>query len=290
MKRPAVIVGGAVICAIATGSCPVLTSCGVLRSATAAWRRAVRHLVIASAVSIGVWGMSSAAARQACDPSLEPIPDTVGYSSRKGDARCEGFYVRPIAGGALEVVSLTVGRLRFDPAKTDALLIGLPDLVQGAPSEVYVRATALPLRTYYRMDATLAPGTPLHWPTNAVLRPQKLDGSRLGILGWVGEGKQRLFVPLIVRDEREPATAGEAQLVLLAASPLDHVMWRERSSGSDAPGGWRELAAKGLEPGERVTLTLPPGNGPELSVEIMAQPRNSDDWEPHQLRIARPRR
>src|SRR3954465_3033639 len=45
--------------------------------------------------------------------SVQPIPGAVGYQSRSGDVRCEGFYQSPVAATALELLSLTLGPIEY---------------------------------------------------------------------------------------------------------------------------------------------------------------------------------
>src|SRR5688572_24125356 len=117
--------------------------------------------------------LSVAAAQTAsprCDTSLRAIADATGYRARAGDPRCEGVFESPVSVTELEVVSVTVGALSFDIDVHHEVVVAPPDLKGLNAKAVNVRAVALPLRTYYRMDAVLAPGEIFHWPLAAVVR------------------------------------------------------------------------------------------------------------------------
>src|SRR4051812_38199942 len=72
--------------------------------------------------SSGVWAQGIRCA--AVNPDSGPL----GYRERGGDPRCEGLYRSPVAGAALELLSLTSGPIDFSLGPDAVLYIASPDL------------------------------------------------------------------------------------------------------------------------------------------------------------------
>ena len=137
-------------------------------------------LLLAIVVS-ALWSMPS---------ELIPAKGELGYKQRNN--RKEGFYEKS-TGGNLHVVSLLYGTLRFDWNPGVVLEILPPANLKRM---VKVRAGAIPLKTYYRMDGTIPPKGNLTWPIGDVVYKAGLKADMIGVFGWIGSENQKTFVPL----------------------------------------------------------------------------------------------
>ncbi len=219
-----------------------------------------------------------------CDASLIPTSGSLGYRSRDGDRRCEGLYASEVSSDdSLQLASITIGGLRFDPDGPQKLVLTLPDLP--AQDAVIVRARSLPLHTYYRMDALLAPGLSLDWPLDEVVLPAGLQSRQIGITGrmpWNGGG---LWVPLIVTPPSASPADRRAELIFRSPFDLREVYWRERSSGG--PEASWQLIDEDVWAGSPVRLQLPASSGPSraISLQIAALTGHDGRWRHRELQI-----
>jgi hypothetical protein len=252
------------------------------------------HLLrLCTAIVLGVLCLTNAWAQTpatTCDDRLRAVAGNQGYQARKTTPRCEGMYESPVRAINLEVVSLLFGKLAFDVEHDDGLVISAraaPGLIDG---DIHVRAVALPLKTYYRMDASIAPGGQLQWPIRDVLRPEGLRHDRIGVFGWVGDQADIALVPLVVRTEAANVSAGDiAELRLRTPVDLERVRWRVRSDdGTVADATWTPLAIPSVRGGETFAVRLPAGPAAKLRVDFSAKRPNMDQPLTISLRIIKP--
>jgi hypothetical protein len=124
-------------------------------------------------------------------PDLAPDNGPLGFRRRTHGDRCEGFYKGNVSGEALSVAYLMSGRL---PAGSEVEVRSVASNL-----EINVRAIALPLGTYYRMEGIVGPKTILRWPLSEVVQAsQNLKGTDLGLYGWFGNAARSI-------DRAEPA-------------------------------------------------------------------------------------
>ena len=230
-------------------------------------------------------------AGKSCDRTLTPFPGSqLGYKPLTN--RCEGFYVSRVSSGSLEVVSLTRGRLDYEWRADVVLEVTAP---AAADRPINIRAVAIPLKTYYRMDSELPPGEKLIWPLRDILHPGKLTADRVGVFGWTGDRGDKEFFPVRVRQiaPLEDQTGQEADVVTLvvrSSVDVDSFLWRMSERDGDrclAFGGWQKILQAPRHAGAPVMIQLPEGeNSAEgLCVEVAAKERQSDDWLKLSLRI-----
>jgi hypothetical protein len=193
--------------------------------------------------------------------------------------RCEGFFKSNVAGEALTVAFVISGQL---PDATYVEVTGA-----GPKREIYVRAVALPLGTYYRMDAIVAPAKPLRWPLSEVVRASKsLKSTDLGLYGWYGDPGKPTYVPVRATVPGSPPAAEPSlRLGVRASVALDLVTYSIADDESCHFGGkaWVRLAAN-VRSGAVLTLPLP-GDRPALCVGFRAKLTNSNQPEPLTVRI-----
>jgi hypothetical protein len=227
-----------------------------------------------------------------CDPVLAPFPGSdLGYASHGN--RCEGFYVANVSSESLEVVSVLQGTLLFDWKPDVVLQVSAPNFTQGT---VNVRAVAIPLKTYYRMDGTVSPEQSMQWPIEDVVFPGKLTAQRLGVYGWVGSENDKTFVPLRVTQKEGSKSVPSQEntyLILRSSVDVDTVLWRystvQRNRCSKF-GEWQEQNAAPVNAGWPVTITLPKLSVKkgDLCLEIAAKEKDNDEWLKLRMRIWRP--
>ena len=133
-----------------------------------------------------------------CDPHLpQPANDPSGYRLR-GD-RCEGIYIREVAGSsAVLLVSLTRSALDYDLKSGKDLAIDWHSPSNQGP--IRLRGVGLRQRLYYQMDTVCPVGaTSYTWKTG-VLANLNLKPDELGLLGWVstpvGPQTRDVYLPL----------------------------------------------------------------------------------------------
>jgi hypothetical protein len=230
-------------------------------------------------------------AGKSCDGTLTPFPGSqLGYKPLTN--RCEGFYVSKVSSGSLEVVSLTRGRLDYEWRADVVLEVTAP---AAADRPINIRAVAIPLKTYYRMDSQLSPGEDLTWPLRDILHPGKLTADRIGVFGWIGDQGDKEFIPVRVRqiaplEDRTDQKADVATLVVRSSVDVDSFLWRVSERDGDrclAYGGWQKILQAPRHAGAPVIIQLPEGDNSaqSLCVEVAAKERQSDDWLKLSLRI-----
>jgi hypothetical protein len=227
-----------------------------------------------------------------CDPVLTPFPGSdLGYASHGN--RCEGFYVANVSSESLEVVAVLQGTLRFDWKPDVVLQVSAPNFTQGT---VNVRAVAIPLKTYYRMDGTVSPIKTMQWPIEDVVFPGQLTARRLGVYGWVGSENNKMFVPLRVTQKDSPKSIlsqEDTYIIFRSSVDVDTVLWRYSTVQDNQCAKyveWQQQDAAPVNAGWPVTITLPqlPGKKGDLCLEIAAKEKDNDEWLKLQTRIWRP--
>jgi len=197
-----------------------------------------------------------------CDPGLLGRATGPDKYERRGD-RCEGLYVREVAGTALAVVSFTTVFDAFDPTAITSLRLDWPAPPGGVTR---LRAVALRPRLYYRMDA-VRPAT-IHsdqWPATFLSR-LKLSREELGVLAWtqskVGSTERDVLLGLRVYATTTSSASGAYRLVVVPGSELKELFVTMVLEGSASPAAF-VLKDKPLGynyyPAERgIVITLPP--------------------------------
>jgi hypothetical protein len=133
---------------------------------------------------------------------VRPTADPLGYKVRTDD-RCEGIYVREVAGsGGFSVVAFTTTGEPFSIQNAKPLVLEWPTV---ADAPVFVRAVSLRRRMYYRMDLRRPAGIArFEWPTD-VLTALKLAAEELGVVAWnesrIGDTAQDVYLPLRITND-----------------------------------------------------------------------------------------
>lgn len=213
-------------------------------------------------------------------------PDGIATGYKNRGNRCEGLYVADVSANNLELISLTQGDIHYRLAPGVVLQVSSSERT----NVLNVRSVAKPPRMYYRMDATLTPGSVLKWPVEDVLLPERLDELRIGIIGSYGSGDAKVFVPLLVEVEGQPRTGATPNDVMLTIRPsfdTEAIKWRSGPFNGDtcaAFGTWRDAAQTSILAGQYTKINLGVLRAAEC-VEVAASSQTSNDWTTMRVRV-----
>lgn len=186
----------------------------------------------------------------------------------------------PISAPGLELVSLLRGRIRYDLQPQTRLIVRAPSSPSSTSRGIHIRAMALPLKTYYRMDATLDESRQIEWPVGEVLFPLGLHQASIGAFGWIETDRSRLFLPLRVTPKGSPSSSSRepVEIGVRTTTTLDRLLWRVAEESQAAqPGRWEPLKGD-FSAGKTVTISLPEGPVGVLVVEVVGQLQGSQEW------------
>ncbi len=223
-------------------------------------------------------------AQAPCDASLTPVTNpSIQYRQRVDDLRCEGFYRAEVSiVGSLDVVGLLQRPLRYGTGNEVLSIRAAPKNQQ-----VLVRGQGIPVKLYYRLDAELAPGGTLRWPTG-LLQRQGIDPQQVGLYGRLVERKD-WYVPLDISGKQPPPV--RPRLLLRAAVDTEEVLWRYAEAAGERCGAmtdWKKLAApSGFAGGEAIPIELPQVKHRRLCLEVAARTRRDGEWLKRLVRIQR---
>lgn len=169
-----------------------------------------------------------------CDPQLPPAQDDPNAYRLRGD-RCEGIYIKQVAGGALRVVSLTESFEDYDPTSGGALVVEWTPFGDGA---VHLRADQVGRpHFYYRMDALRPPGEKsFTWPSG-MLSVFTLKRAEIGVVGWtsvtVGHATRDVYLPLRIRQKGAALASQGYDLEVASGAQLNQVFVSVAAVGED---------------------------------------------------------
>ena len=137
-------------------------------------------------------GIPGLAQNRCAEFDLKPIGGPTGYDWREN--RCEGEFIQNVAGSSdLRLVS-------FGSPIDTAMLTGSAPIKlawKTTDANLRIRAESLKSRHYYRMDAKPGAVGAFQW-TTGILSQFRLKGDEIGLVAWVGAGKENRYVPLEV--------------------------------------------------------------------------------------------
>ena len=226
-----------------------------------------------------------------CDDSgLAPETNTLGYKIREGSIRCEGLYRSPV-GSSLEIVGFRYGNSSLSSERS-ILNVSAPPLKQLAINVLNIRAEAIPLDTYYRLDAVITEDQPLTWPLNEVVIPAGISPDELGIFGWIQKDTGKVLVPVDVYPAGliSPAKVGKKPLTVIVrpAINVDKILWRTFPENSIQRPEWNELERDKYPNGRYLTFVVPDGPTEIIGLELVAKLHKQPGWEdPLEFRIYR---
>lgn len=235
------------------------------------------RLFLLQSLLMAIYLTASTTAQAQCYP-LKATPDELGYRYRSN--RCEGLYDSNVSsGGSLQVVSLLADDLNFTLSPRVVLEVAPASYLQ---TPINVRAVPLPIKTYYRMDASVRAGGTLVWPVADVLYKVRLTPAKLGVYGWYGTESDMTFVPLRVMPSGSTAAAGQIVLGIRATVDINKaVSWRwaafERGECSSY-GGWQNATSTNSNGTNMVRIPISNINNNYICMEVRAKERTTGNW------------
>lgn len=219
-----------------------------------------------------------------CDPALVTFDNSQVAYNKRGN-RCEGTYTSTVSAPGLELVGLTIGKFIYDLKMDEILTITAPF----TDEFLNLRATGIPMKTYYRMDASLSAGEELKWPLKDVIFPKKLSANNIGLVGWTGKGNDKLFVPVLATPKiNNSVTDGKIWIVMRSSADVVQAQWRFATiqNGQTGPlGEWTRCIPAKYSSGNPIKIFLPSSIKGIVYIEIAAKDKRSDQWFKKNFRI-----
>lgn len=188
-----------------------------------------------------------------CYKNVKPTTESEKMMYRMRGNRCEGFYESKISSGSLKIVSVTIGAFRFKNDSKEELYLSpiLKDRM------VRIRALAIPLNTYYRMDAEIEPKSSLRWPVGDVLYHSKLTDKQIGVYGFIFDNDQIQYVPLKVSSTfsyKHDRKDRDIYICLRPYEDVKNVQWciSKKSKDNFCSSKWTKLKKKIYYEGKRI--------------------------------------
>lgn len=190
---------------------------------------------------------------QICDENLKPVEDSlVAYQQR--ETRCEGFYESKIATpDIIELISFTRGSLVYNLSRTDTIKI-TPQTMRDR--RITLQAKAIPLRTYYRMDAIIDSDSTLEWPVADVLYKGEMSSDMIGVTGsYENQYNVRIFIPLKAKSREQPTGDNDDLYVVLRPTiDLDGVYYSIFSYQDSTATDYEALSDHSAPAGATITI------------------------------------
>ena len=210
---------------------------------------------------------------QPCDNSVKPSPNpSLAYKARQN--RCEGFYTAQVGSTSFELLGCTLGEFRFQENQGEVITLEIPG---ATGTGVYnIRATGIPKKLYYRMDAQLTAGKSLNWEvaTSLWLDSRSRYSSNIGLLAFQEKAGSKIYTPVKSKSKLLPAAAGSnaVSLKFRVSRPLGSLRWKIGN-------GPEQDYGKPLPPADQpITLQLPADLGKGLhTVSLIYRVLNTSD-------------
>jgi len=225
-----------------------------------------------------------------CDTDLTPERNMLGYKIRESGNRCEGLYRSPVS-SSLEIVGYRQGNSPLS-SEQNKLIVSAPPLKQLAVKVLNIRAEAIPLDTYYRMDAVVKEDQPLTWPLNEVVIPAGISPDELGIFGWIQQDAGKVLVPVYVYTTSlvSSANIGKKPLTVVVrpAVNVDKILWRTFKENSVERPEWNKPERDEYPNRKFITFVIPAGPTEIIGLELVAHIHKKPGWEdPQEFRLYR---
>jgi hypothetical protein len=219
-----------------------------------------------------------------CDQTLITDNNSQVAYNKRGN-RCEGTYTSQVSAPGLELVGLTIGKLIYDLKQDEIVTISSP-----LTNEIIkIRATGIPMKTYYRMDASLPEGAKLSWPLKDVIFPKRLSANTIGLVGWTGKDNDKFFVPVLATPKINHSVNDRKIWVLMRSSTdVVQAQWRFATiqNGQTGPlGAWTKCIPASYSGGNPIKISLPSSLKGKVYIEIAAKDKMSDQWFKKNFRL-----
>ncbi len=201
-------------------------------------------------------GMSALGGQEVpCDAALLDRARTGPYGYTQRQDRCEGLYVREVAGTALFMASFTAVFEDFNSDAPEAIQISWPsaDNNTSLPNDsLRILARGIKRDLYYQMDTRRARNSNAYiWPAD-LLSALQIKKSDVGVVAWaehsIGEVTRALYVPLHLRQTGLDSATGY-EVIVFPTVRLEEVYITISRVGSDGYATERLMAEEPLNYG-----------------------------------------
>ena len=212
-----------------------------------------------------------------CDPSLIPSKEVPMLAYRERGMRCEGFFEAPSSSpDKLFLVGLSIGAVTYSNREPENLIISA---ARHTNFEVQVRAVGIPNGLYYRMDASLMPGTKLTWPTQEILlkHPQTRDFRNVGIYGYKRTNGITYYLPIKLSTQSQ--NSNTISIAFTSRATIGWVEWEVHRKGDLIASGENDYIG-GVPPGKSLSFYLPNSLSGTYLLSLKSQNYYTGEWLP----------
>jgi hypothetical protein len=208
---------------------------------------------------------------QNCDATLHPIADeNLSYQERGN--RCEGLYKSDVSSGSLKLVGLMQDKLRFRAGTDSVVKLKLQkDPMYGLP--IFVRAQAIPNKTYYQMDASLNPGETLDWHLEDVVHPKGILSRKLSVYAYFKHKEKYFYVPVVATSSSGAAYSNSKVTATFRASVDISVViykWYGKQNQVILEGKIAENQSETIRSGSPIFIPTPVSGKGMLGLHVLA--------------------
>lgn len=194
-------------------------------------------------------------AQDGCNPNITPSEKSKFKYKKRGN-RCEGFYKSPVTEPSLDVVGVLRGKFKYKIDEKEVITLSVPDVTY---DRLTVQAQALPLNTYYLMNATLRSGEKLVWPVKDVLFPSAVPSRNISVYGYIERQDSIIYIPLHAHSKMVKATnVDRIRVVLRATVDIEKVLYRWETSDTRKKHDW-EWILRQISAGTKIYIPAPVG-------------------------------
>lgn len=213
-----------------------------------------------------------------CDNTLRPSDNPAITYQIRGN-RCEGVYVAKVGAPSLDLVGFTVGEFSYKLDKSEIIKIE-----NRFSSNIFIRASAIPLNTYYRMDASIDKNKIFNWEIKDVLYPLNIPSNALGVYGWSGTEQEKLFWPVKPVSSVTSQTDNKLYLIIRTSSKLMEVRYRYAEKGGYFS-TYESVKGQG-KGGQGIVIVLPETLKGDYTIEVAAMLESKAEWVKNQYQLS----
>lgn len=211
-----------------------------------------------------------------CDTSLNPDGNPkIAYKFRGN--RCEGAYTAQVGAPSLEIISFTIGKFIYKLESSERIVIN-----NLSGNNLLIRASAIPINTYYRMDASLEPNQTFLWEIKDILLDLNIPSNSLGVYGWTGTESNKLFFPVKPVTSISNASDSRFYLLLRPGSNVMEVQYRYAKSGHTFSGYQNSNGTSG----KLISIVLPENLHGQYTIEVAAKLESGNGWVVNQYQLS----
>jgi hypothetical protein len=211
-----------------------------------------------------------------CDQSIEAVDLSERAYKDRGN-RCEGFYRSEVGANRMDLLGVLKGMLVYELDTAEVIELSVASSISRTVS---IRAQAVPLKMYYRMDARLNPGDLLKWPVREVLLPDSISYEHISVFGSYSEGSNDIYVPVISRARSNTiANDNILRFVFRPTVNIENIKFNYFIYSSGETIGWLQNLRGSCLAGRPLMIELESAPAEKLRLTVAALVQGSqDEW------------